>query len=53
MEEQEAQLEIRALAAGIAELSVELAGLKDDVAEGKAKLKDSLDMLHAQKEKKE
>jgi hypothetical protein len=52
-EEQEAQSEVRALAAGIAELSMELAGLKDEVAESKARLKDSLAMLKAQKEKRE
>jgi hypothetical protein len=52
-EEQETQAEIRQLAAGIAELSMELSGLKDQVAESKAKLADSLVMLKAQKEKKE
>ena len=52
-EEQEAQLEIRTLAASIAELSMELATLKDEVAESKGRLKESLGMLKAQKEKKE
>ncbi|KAL7481919.1 hypothetical protein ACHAW6_007599 [Cyclotella cf. meneghiniana] len=52
-EEQETQLEIRRLAAGIAELSMELSGLKDHVAESKAKLADALVMLKAQNEKKE
>jgi hypothetical protein len=52
-EEAGAQSEMRQLAASIAELSMELTGLKDQVAESKAKLADSLVMLKAQKEKKE
>eukprot|EP00804_Cyclotella_cryptica_P031007 CCRYP_013588-RC/>CCRYP_013588-RC protein AED:0.07 eAED:0.07 QI:450/1/1/1/0.6/0.5/6/508/1055 len=51
-EEQETQSEIRHLAAGIAELSMELSGLKDQVAESKAKLADALVMLKSQNEKK-
>jgi hypothetical protein len=52
-EEIDAQNEMKALASGIAELSMELSGLKDQVAEAKSNLADALVTLKAQKDKKE